>query len=328
MNTRINCRQLRVLCIEDDTTHAERLRLALHALDDVDIHFDLRPDAHGVSETLARGEHDIVFLNDTNGSAAGRDVLRALRDGNCQLPVILVAPPGSGLRANELTHTGADECVTTDDFAPDRLSTVIVNALQSADQRLINLHLMGRMRELEALSASLAETNATIARDARIDALTNVFSRIAWTNIARDEHRCARNMPYGILLIDIDGLRQINNAEGHPAGDHCVARIATLISTECRTGDTIGRYDGEEFIVLLPNTDLATSRTIAENVLASVRQEAYPNGGSPDHAIVTVSIGVADRGGADDLLHVIAAAEGALRDAKSAGGDQVAFRSA
>ncbi len=163
-------------------------------------------------------------------------------------------------------------------------------------------------------------------RRAQTDALTGVLNRRSL--IERLDAACARARARGLsislLFIDLDHFKEINDTFGHPAGDACLAAIVGPIQSELRQSDVIGRYGGEEFVVILSSADAVAARPIAERILrrvADVRVEGY---GEP--ISLTCSIGIAT----SDTLgvwgqHLIARADAAVYVAKRAGRNRVQF---
>ena len=161
-------------------------------------------------------------------------------------------------------------------------------------------------------------------RRAQIDALTGVLNRRSL--VERLEAACsrarARDLPIALLFIDLDHFKAINDTRGHAAGDACLRAIVSPIQAELRQSDVIGRYGGEEFVVILSSADTAAARPIAERILervAGIRVEGF---GEP--ICVTCSIGVA---GSDHLgvwgEELIARADAAVYEAKNAGRNRV-----
>ena len=165
------------------------------------------------------------------------------------------------------------------------------------------------MRELQSLS--------------RTDELTGVSNR---RHI--DEHlemmaamaRRQRSM-FSLLLIDVDRTRRINDEHGEKAGDAVLAEIARRVLAALRTEDVAGRWHGEEFVVLLPHTELDGAWRLAERVRASVCDEPVDLGDGRD-VMVTVSIGCAE-GFGDDLQDHLRRAQAAVDEAKAAGRNKV-----
>jgi diguanylate cyclase (GGDEF)-like protein len=157
-------------------------------------------------------------------------------------------------------------------------------------------------------------------RRAQTDPLTGVLNRRAL--VERLEIACARararGLPIALLFIDLDHFKQINDSRGHPAGDACLSAVIAPIAAELRQTDIIGRYGGEEFVVILSSANAAAAHVIAERIrerVAAVHVEGF---GLPIR--LTCSIGVA----ASDTLgvwgqHLIAQADAAVYAAKRAG---------
>ena len=168
----------------------------------------------------------------------------------------------------------------------------------------------------------LALTDAE--RRAQTDGLTGVLNRRSI--VERLDAAClrarARGLPIALLFIDLDHFKEINDTHGHAAGDACLTAIIGPIQAELRQSDVIGRYGGEEFVVILSSADDAAARPIAQRILdrvASVQVEGF---GAPIR--VTCSIGVA----ASDTLgvwgeHLIARADAAVYAAKRSGRNRV-----
>jgi diguanylate cyclase (GGDEF)-like protein len=157
-------------------------------------------------------------------------------------------------------------------------------------------------------------------RRAQSDALTGVLNRRSV--LERLDSAClrarARGLPIALLFIDLDHFKQINDTYGHPAGDACLKAIIPPIQSELRQSDLIGRYGGEEFVVILSSADAAAAQPIAERIRQRVAEISVPGFGAPIH--VTCSIGIAT----SDMLgvwgeHLIARADEAVYAAKRSG---------
>jgi len=182
---------------------------------------------------------------------------------------------------------------------------------------LIALGVADRMR---AQNVALTEAE----RRAQTDALTGVLNRP--TLIERLDAACLRlqrrGLPVSVLFIDLDHFKQINDSYGHAAGDACLAAVCASIQAELRPSDIIGRYGGEEFVVVLTGADAAAAAPIAERICERVSDVPIVGFGAAIH--LTCSIGVAST----DTLgvwgqHLIAQADAAQYTAKRAGRNQV-----
>ncbi|MDT9001961.1 diguanylate cyclase [Paucibacter sp. APW11] len=142
----------------------------------------------------------------------------------------------------------------------------------------------------------LREANALLARQSTTDGLTGVGNRRLFDQLLIQEwQRSARTgKPLALLLVDIDHFKQYNDHYGHVAGDDCLRRVASLLSA-CvgRSIESVCRYGGEEFVVLLVDTELEGAKVVAQRCLDSLRLAAIAHAASPVRPWVSLSIGVA-----------------------------------
>nr|WP_184079865.1 GGDEF domain-containing protein [Nocardiopsis mwathae] len=159
---------------------------------------------------------------------------------------------------------------------------------------------------------------------ARTDPKTGLLNAATWEREARAELRRAVHgrRSAAVLVIDIDHFKRVNDTYGHLVGDHVLAGVAATLAHQLRQGDRIGRFGGEEFVVLLPGADMAEACRVAERLRCTVGRTVLAIG---EHTVdITVSIGVALlRTHGDDLVDLLAAADLALYRAKDAGRDRV-----
>jgi len=170
----------------------------------------------------------------------------------------------------------------------------------------------------EALARQLRELADT-------DALTGTFSRRAFLERAVEEFQRSRRYghPLCMAMLDIDAFKAVNDRHGHGAGDQVLARVAAVCIAQLREGtDHCGRLGGEEFGILLPETDLAGAQVGAERLRMAIRDLAFEATGQTFG--VSVSIGVAALSAGDDTFaSLMARADAALYEAKSSGRDRV-----
>lgn len=163
---------------------------------------------------------------------------------------------------------------------------------------------------------------------ARVDALTGVGNRRAFTETLEIEVRAAirARQPLGLLMIDIDHFKRYNDHYGHPAGDECLREVAQLLQTVVRRPrDRLVRYGGEEFAILLPHTPMEGALEVGREALNRIRRLGLPHEAHPNSRIVTLSVGVASLlpQSIEDGARLVAMADEALYVAKSNGRDQL-----
>jgi diguanylate cyclase (GGDEF)-like protein len=163
---------------------------------------------------------------------------------------------------------------------------------------------------------------------ASIDMLSGLANRRGFQSRLDFEWMRAKqyNSELSLLMIDVDHFKLFNDTYGHPEGDACLSRLGeTLAGLAAETMGFAGRYGGEEFCLLLPNTDPIRAQEIGEMVRAAVQELAVPHSTS-SHQTVTVSVGVAATRPSDGLLpgDLIEAADASLYAAKRSGRNAVA----
>jgi diguanylate cyclase (GGDEF)-like protein len=153
------------------------------------------------------------------------------------------------------------------------------------------------------------------ASEARIDALTGLANRRALEEILAAEisraHRFAHQL--AVVLLDLDRFKEINDSFGHAAGDVMLRAVSRLLTSLARQGDTVARWGGEEFVVVLPETDLAGAQRFAERLRRTI--EAHAVG----EMRTSASCGVATMLPEDNVEELLGAADQALYQAKSNG---------
>jgi diguanylate cyclase (GGDEF)-like protein len=190
--------------------------------------------------------------------------------------------------------------------------------------------------ELEKIKQELEEAKHTIRikeieRDAILaqadevshtDALTYLPNRRQVINHLQNEvHRADRyNTPLSISMMDIDRFKNINDSYGHTVGDVVLLELANTLRDGIRKSDMVGRYGGEEFLIVLPNTVLQRAADLAARLCKKVREREIDLG---EKTHITVSIGVAEyKHGEENWQKLLSRADMALYKAKNAGRDR------
>jgi len=172
----------------------------------------------------------------------------------------------------------------------------------------------------------LSRTNRRLSHLADRDGLTGAYNRRAFTvrlEVELQYHRPNR-MPLSVILFDIDHFKQINDTFGHGAGDAVIQAIIEIVENTCRKTDIIARFGGDEFTVLLPDTEPRAAIGVAEAIRVAIAESkpGVPPQNLPTH--VTCSFGVAGLSKQDDTQNkILAAADAALYEAKRGGRNRV-----
>jgi diguanylate cyclase (GGDEF)-like protein len=192
------------------------------------------------------------------------------------------------------------------------------------------------LQHLAVISAFCLENTVNRARLVRsgfVDVLTGWHNRrYLQTRLSEELARCQRELaPLTCLMIDVDHFKQINDRCGHMAGDEVLRQVAQCVEGEVRGSDVSARFGGEEFVILLPATNLEAGRVLAERIRSAVSAEPFVIKDVPEVLACTVSIGVAEYRPGPSLSdlkvageRLIARADLALYEAKAAGRNSVA----
>lgn len=175
--------------------------------------------------------------------------------------------------------------------------------------------------ELSAINTTLAEQNTTLEFLSVTDGLTGLANRRQLIDSLNEETRRSKRhkRPFAILMVDVDHFKKYNDEHGHLAGDEALKGVAAVLKESTREMDVPGRYGGEEFLILLSETNLVGAVEAAERIRTRLAEEEFEGGP------VTVSIGAAEYPiDGDSTESVIASADAALYRAKHKGRDRVA----
>lgn len=250
-------------------------------------------------DTLTQLQHatfDVVLADTQTLRATGMELLHQITQSGAGVPVIMVTDEAGLEAAMEAVQAGATDFITlptTTTFLHYRLQHVLRQA---------------RIRQL-----------------AYTDGLTGLANRHSLQErLASEVERANRyHRPLAALMLDIDHFKLYNDTYGHLQGDTVLREIAHVLQQGSRTSDTVARYGGDEFTLLLPETDRAHALRLAQRLRAQVAQHDFFGVEHLPGGTLTLSVGVAahvDAGTAETLLQ---AADAALYAAKRIGGNQV-----
>lgn len=183
------------------------------------------------------------------------------------------------------------------------------------------------MRMTDALRVSeLNEANAKLARLSHTDPLTGLSNRRRLDEFVEDlAVSLAPSVGYGVLMIDVDHFKKLNDCSGHAEGDGCLRTIAKAIASAVRShADIAVRYGGEEFALILCDADAQETLAVAERLRSAIVGLALPNAGLGPQEIVTVSIGAHAASQTEPVAASLRLADELLYVAKSEGRNRVA----
>ena len=221
-----------------------------------------------------------------------------------------VAPPRLKIKSRDEAGVLADEF--------NRLLSRIHdqrNELRAWGSRL-ELEVAERTRELEQSNRRLAELSVT-------DQLTQLYNRAKLDQTLLHEVSRAERYGhgFGLILLDVDHFKQVNDSYGHQVGDQVLVAVAGLLAGHIRAMDILGRWGGEEFLIVCPNTDLEGVGALAEHLRARLAEQSMPTVGTK-----TASFGAAAWRAGDSVESLVARADQALYAAKEGGRNRVEAR--
>src|SRR4051794_13924489 len=177
-----------------------------------------------------------------------------------------------------------------------------------------------------AVSRENVDLHEPVQRQAVTDELPGLANRLRFDEVLDAEIERAKRFPeqtVGLVLLDIDNFKSVNDTHGHQMGDEVLRQVARVLRETSREIDTPSRYGGEELAVVLPGTDIEGAYDMAERVRAGIEQLEFPLGeddGSHNGTLrVTASFGAAAGSGPDSVDSLVSAADGALYEAKRGG---------
>jgi diguanylate cyclase (GGDEF)-like protein len=291
----------RVLVVEDDPHQTSFLRTVLASAG-----YEVRvcDDPHRFDGDLSSFRPDLVLIDIVLPGIRGYDLARFLRQDEryATLPIIFLTTEGQVEARIETARAGGDDHLTKP-IEPALLLTTVAARMERA--RVLK-SLLGRdgLTRLLNQASFLERAAAALARR------------------RRDRHRAT-----AWVMIDVDHFKTVNDRYGHPAGDRVLSALATLLRGRLRESDTVGRYGGEEFAVLLDDLDEADALRLLRRLLAEFAAQTHQApGGATFH--VTFSAGIAMLDATNmDLDAWRQAADSALYAAKAAGRNRVAAAS-
>ena len=298
---------MRVLIAEDDAISRRLLEVTLGKWG---YEVVVARDGQEAWEIVQRGDTPkLAILDWMMPRLDGVELCRRIRNLQDRQYVYLILLTAKGRKADivEGMDSGADDYVTKP-FDTGELRVRI-----RAAERILNLQ------------AELLATQEALREQATHDALTGTWNRAAILDLLQRE--LARSQregkAIGVAMVDLDHFKRINDTHGHKAGDIVLRETAQRMLTRMRPYDALGRYGGEEFLVITVGCDTTGAAVQAERIRSCIADKPFDAGGAS--VPLTVSAGVASSAGCDGIspVDLIQAADQALYLAKSAGRNRV-----
>ncbi len=266
---------LSVLLYDDVKSYRELLRTMLAQSPDVKFNIRLAGNPKQMNNELAHHAPDLVVLDLDLKGRSGMEWLVEINKRKIA-PVVIVTGSGNEQTAVEAMKKGAFDYIPKAYLTYDQFIKSLINAWDK----------WNLMKESQRLQEELAHM-------AMYDALTDILSRRAVLEQAEAERirtkRYRREL--SLLMIDIDNFKQVNDTYGHITGDIVLREVAQNLKHQIRRSDFVGRYGGEEFLIILPETGLHRALALAEKLRKRIEGLTFPADGDILKG-VTVSVGV------------------------------------
>ena len=295
----------RVLMVDDRPALSERMQATLSSEHVVDMEGD-------PTEALfhaAEGNYELVVVSLDLANFDGLRLCSQLRslERTRNVPILAIAESDSNGRLVRALEIGVNDYLVRPFDKHEMLARV---RTQIRKKRYTE-----RLRDSVQLSIEAAVT----------DPLTGLYNRrYMETHVGTlVDQAAARNKPLSVLVLDIDYFKSINDTYGHDAGDDVLQDFAIRIRKSIRGIDLACRYGGEEFVVVMPETDMAVATMVAERLRRRIASEPFPIQKGTRTIDVTISIGIAALAPDDDAAAVIKRADQALYRAKRDGRNRV-----
>lgn len=179
-----------------------------------------------------------------------------------------------------------------------------------------------RTSELQTSNDELSIRAEASEKQAGTDSLTNIANRYFFEQAIRLEIAKAMrfNTPLCLVLFDLDKFKQVNDLKGHAAGDSVLTKVADVLHENTRQTDLCARWGGDEFVILLSNTDMNEANIFAEKLRRHISNHMKQIGVN-----VTASFGITQYKKYDDVLSIVKKADKALYQSKKLGGDEISL---
>jgi two-component system, cell cycle response regulator len=237
------------------------------------------------------------------------------------IPIILVTARDTAEDVVEGLEAGADDYISK----PYNFKELEARMRAMLRIKYLQDELDQKNRELAVVVDELELANKRLRKLSITDGLTGLYNHRHVHELLRDEWERSRRSgePLAVAMLDLDRFKQVNDTYGHPTGDVILYETARILSEAAREIDMVGRYGGEEFIVILPSTDEEAAGRFAERIRADVAGHLFRD--EANEVRMTTSCGVASgpAEGVESCEALLKIADTALYAAKQGGRDRV-----
>jgi diguanylate cyclase (GGDEF)-like protein len=316
-------KKARILVVDDHEDNIELLRARLEARGYL---VDGAADGQAALDQVGRVVPDLILLDVMMPKMDGMEVVRRLKAKTAAnelpfIPVIMQTALDSTENKVEGLDAGADDYITKPiNFAELEARVNSLLRIKGLEGRLrdTNTELESKKKELEDLNDKLRQISLT-------DGLTQLDNRRSLEERLQEmwQHSIRLHEPIAIVMCDIDKFKSVNDTYGHQAGDSVLQEFARVLKSEAREIDRVGRYGGEEFLLILPGTVLDAAVTFAERLREKVAGHTFEYSGGTLTRTMSCGVAASPHPRVKDQEALVRAADDALYVAKETGRNRV-----
>jgi diguanylate cyclase (GGDEF)-like protein len=288
----------RVLVVDDDEQLAEHYKLALASAGMMADRVCTADEVYAAIETLCP---DLILMDLYMPECTGAELARTIRynDAWQSMPIVFLSSENDIETQSLALGSGADDFLT---------------------KPILDGRLVSAVRARATRARKVAELMSQ-------DSLTGLLKHASIKDrLVQELGRAQRQgHPLALAMLDIDRFKHVNDTWGHPMGDHVIKSLGHLLRQRLRRQDSIGRYGGEEFVAILPESNYAAARNLIEDIRQRFNEVRFVHNG--ETFSVSLSAGVSCSTQFSDVATLLAAADAALYSAKRAGRNQVKLAS-
>jgi len=259
-------------------------------------------------QVLKQNHFDLILLDYLLSDGNGIDFLRRMEKEGLEIPAVVITGQGDEMIAKQVIQAGAYDYLPKNRIGEEALLRVLINTLEKA-----------------RLKREIKNAQEKIAMMSIRDELTRLYNRRYFNEVIEKEVSRAMRYETNLVLcmIDLDYFKKINDTYGHLAGDMTLSEIAGILKKCVRQSDLCCRYGGEEFTVIMTNTDTKGARKVSERFKEMVAHRLFQHNSSKFHCTVSVGIAAYNPELKQSSTELVEAADKALYQAKAQGRNMV-----
>ena len=283
--------KVRVLLVDDQLIIVEAVRRMLADQEDIEFHFTT--DAREAINCANELQPTVILQDLVMPEVDGFELIRRFRNEEmlAHVPIIVLsAREDPKLKAHGFAVGANDYLVKL----PDKLE-LLARVRHHSNAHIHRLQRDQAFRFLRESQQKLAAANVELQKLAALDPLTGIANRRRFDeSLVLEWQRGQREKtPLSLLMVDVDHFKHYNDSYGHPAGDLALKKVAAVLTENLkRPADLVTRYGGEEFAIILPETDSAGAMSVAKDCLRHLENLRIENTKATPYGLLTMSIGV------------------------------------